>query len=143
VSVANCAHAGSCPALEAERGESAENQGPDTGLLSWIVVDVEHLPVAVLNEYLLYLHRLGRSPNTVRAYAHHLQSFGIRAVISGNTTNCAPRAASGFTCEAYSRMRAIVVCASGGKIFLPAWVSTKPTRTELEAWGVAYRRIAP
>jgi integrase/recombinase XerD len=48
---------------------------PDTGLLSWIVVDGEHLPVAVLNEYLLYLHRLGRSPNTVRAYAHHLQAF--------------------------------------------------------------------
>src|SRR5580698_8807254 len=48
---------------------------PDTGHLSWIVVDGEHLPVAVLNEYLLYLHRLGRSPNTVRAYAHHLQSF--------------------------------------------------------------------
>jgi len=48
---------------------------PDTGHLSWIVVDGEHLQVAVLNEYLLYLHRLGRSPNTVRAYAHHLQSF--------------------------------------------------------------------
>ena len=48
---------------------------PDTGHLSWIVVDGEHLPVSVLNEYLLYLHRLGRSPNTVRAYAHHLQSF--------------------------------------------------------------------
>ena len=48
---------------------------PDTGKLSWIVVDAEHLPVAVLNEYLVYLHRLGRSPNTVRAYAHHLQAF--------------------------------------------------------------------
>ena len=48
---------------------------PDTGHLSWIVVDGEHHPVGVLNEYLLYLHRLGRSPNTVRAYAHHLQSF--------------------------------------------------------------------
>jgi integrase len=48
---------------------------PDTGHLSWVVVDGEHLPVAVLNEYLLYLHRLGRSPNTVRAYAHHLQAF--------------------------------------------------------------------
>jgi site-specific recombinase XerD len=48
---------------------------PDTGHLSWIVVDGEHFPVAELNEYLLYLHRLGRSPNTVRAYAHHLQAF--------------------------------------------------------------------
>src|ERR1700722_8274096 len=34
---------------------------PDTGHLSWIVVDGEHLPVTVLNEYLLYLHWLGRS----------------------------------------------------------------------------------
>jgi hypothetical protein len=50
---------------------------PDTGHLSWIVVDGEHHPVGVLNEYLLYLHRLGRSPNTVRAYAHHLQSFYV------------------------------------------------------------------
>ena len=31
VSVANCAHAGSCPALEAERGESAEDQGSGHG----------------------------------------------------------------------------------------------------------------
>jgi hypothetical protein len=42
---------------------------PDTGHLSWIVVDGKHLPVTMLNEYLPYLHRLGRSPNTVRAYA--------------------------------------------------------------------------
>ena len=35
----------------------------------------EHVPVGVVNEYLLYLHRLGRSPNTVRAYAHHLQAY--------------------------------------------------------------------
>ena len=48
---------------------------PDTGHLSWIVIDGEHLPVAVVNEYLIYLHRLGRSPNTVRAYAHHLQAY--------------------------------------------------------------------
>jgi hypothetical protein len=47
----------------------------DTGHLSWIVIDGEHVPVAVVNEYLIYLHRLGRSPNTVRAYAHHLQAY--------------------------------------------------------------------
>jgi hypothetical protein len=39
---------------------------PDTGSLSWIVIDGEHVPVGVVNEYLVYLHRLGRSPNTVR-----------------------------------------------------------------------------
>jgi integrase/recombinase XerD len=48
---------------------------PDTGRLSWIVIDGEHIPVGVVNEYLTYLHRLGRSPNTVRAYAHHLQAY--------------------------------------------------------------------
>jgi len=48
---------------------------PDTGRLSWIVVDGEHVPVDDANEYLIYLHHLGRSPNTVRAYAHHLQAF--------------------------------------------------------------------
>ena len=48
---------------------------PDTGRLSWIVIDREHVPVEVVNEYLVYLHRLGRSPNTVRAYAHHLQAY--------------------------------------------------------------------
>ena len=48
---------------------------PDTGSVSWVVVDAEHLPVAVVGEFLLYLHRVGRSPNTVRAYAHHLQAF--------------------------------------------------------------------
>jgi site-specific recombinase XerD len=48
---------------------------PDTGRLSWILIDGEHLPVGVVNEYLLYLHRLGRSSNTVRAYAHHLQAY--------------------------------------------------------------------
>ena len=48
---------------------------PDTGHLGWIVVDEEQLPVDELNEYLIYLHRLGRSPNTVKAYAHHLQAF--------------------------------------------------------------------
>ena len=48
---------------------------PDRGRLSWIVIDREHVPVGVVNEYLVYLHRLGRTPNTVRAYAHHLQAY--------------------------------------------------------------------
>jgi len=75
VSVANCAHAGSCLAGEADMVRVQKIRVPDTGNVSWIVVDAEHLPVAVVNEYLLYLHRIGRSPNTVRAYAHHLQAY--------------------------------------------------------------------
>ena len=42
---------------------------------SWIVLDANGRPITEVNEYLLYLHHLGRSPNTVRAYAHHLQLF--------------------------------------------------------------------
>jgi integrase/recombinase XerD len=42
---------------------------------SWIVLDASGRPITEINEYLLYLHHLGRSPNTVRAYAHHLQLF--------------------------------------------------------------------
>ena len=42
---------------------------------SWIVLDGAGLPIAEANEYLLYLHQLGRSPHTVRAYAHHLRLF--------------------------------------------------------------------
>ena len=44
---------------------------------SWIVLDASGRPVTEINEYLLYLHHLGRSPNTVRAYAHHLQLFRV------------------------------------------------------------------
>ena len=42
---------------------------------SWIVLDGAGYPIVEVNEYLLYLHHLGRSPNTVRAYAHHLRLF--------------------------------------------------------------------
>lgn len=42
---------------------------------SWIVLDANGRPITEVSEYLLYLHHLGRSPNTVRAYAHHLQLF--------------------------------------------------------------------
>jgi integrase/recombinase XerD len=48
---------------------------PETQGRSWIVLGATGQPVSVLNEYLLYLHHLGRSPNTIKAYAHHLQAF--------------------------------------------------------------------
>jgi integrase/recombinase XerD len=47
---------------------------PDTKERSWALFDGVQ-PVVAPNNYLLYLHHLGRSPNTVRAYAHHLQAF--------------------------------------------------------------------
>ncbi len=48
---------------------------PDTRERSWVLFDAELRPVVAPNQYLSYLHCLGRSPNTVRAYAHHLQAF--------------------------------------------------------------------
>jgi len=48
---------------------------PDTGLRSWVLFDHSRQPIVAPNQYLAYLHCLGRSPNTVRAYAHHLQAF--------------------------------------------------------------------
>lgn len=48
---------------------------PDTGQRSWVLFDGARQPVVAPNQYLSYLHCLGRSPNTVRSYAHHLQAF--------------------------------------------------------------------
>jgi hypothetical protein len=47
---------------------------PDTQERSWVLVDADQ-PLIAPNQYLSYLYHLGRSPNTVRAYAHHLQAF--------------------------------------------------------------------
>ncbi len=48
---------------------------PDTRQRSWVLFNAEQQPLVAPNRYLSYLHCLGRSPNTVRAYAHHLQAF--------------------------------------------------------------------
>lgn len=39
---------------------------PDTRRLSWIIVDEEYVPIEVVNEYLVYLHHPGRSPELHR-----------------------------------------------------------------------------
>jgi site-specific recombinase XerD len=48
---------------------------PDTRERCWMLFDAEQQSLIAPNQYLSYLHHLGRSPNTVRAYAHHLQAF--------------------------------------------------------------------
>ena len=48
---------------------------PDTRQRSWVLFNAQQQPLIAPNQYLSYLHCLGRSPNTVRAYAHHLQAF--------------------------------------------------------------------
>lgn len=47
---------------------------PTTKERTWLLFDGGK-PLDHANQYLFYLHHLGRSPNTVRAYAHHLQAF--------------------------------------------------------------------
>jgi integrase/recombinase XerD len=51
--------------------ESA-NQQP---AYSWLLLDDEFLIVKPVHEFLVYLTNLERSPNTIRAYAHHLKLF--------------------------------------------------------------------
>ncbi len=47
---------------------------PD-GRQAWTVLGADGSEVAVVAEFLRYLHRIERSPNTVRAYAHDLKLF--------------------------------------------------------------------
>ena len=48
---------------------------PDTNRPSWLVLDNEYLPIAPILTYLKFLEDLGRSPYTIRAFAHHLKVF--------------------------------------------------------------------
>lgn len=48
---------------------------PDTGVVSWTVVGGDGLPIEPVDRFLGYLSDVGRSPNTVRAYAHDLRDF--------------------------------------------------------------------
>jgi integrase/recombinase XerD len=48
---------------------------PETNGRAWVLLDGQRNALIPQNQYLLYLHHLGKSPNTVRAYAHHLQAF--------------------------------------------------------------------
>ena len=48
---------------------------PGTGELSFTVLDSDGLPIGPVESFLSLLSSLGRSPNTVRAYAHDLKLF--------------------------------------------------------------------
>jgi integrase/recombinase XerD len=48
---------------------------PGSQRLVWIVVGEDHLPVAPIHRFVAYLDDIERSPNTIRAYAHHLKIF--------------------------------------------------------------------
>ena len=48
---------------------------PGSGMLSWTVLGDEDVPVVPVDRFLAYLSDIGRSPNTVKAYAHDLKDF--------------------------------------------------------------------
>ncbi len=48
---------------------------PETQRVTWLVLDDDYVPVEPILSYLKFLHDLDRSPNTIRAVAHHLKQF--------------------------------------------------------------------
>ena len=48
---------------------------PGSGTLSWTVLGDDDVPVAPVDRFLAYLTDIGRSPNTVKAYAHDLKDY--------------------------------------------------------------------
>lgn len=47
----------------------------ERGSIFWLVVDDEFIPIPPITDYLAHLKNVERSPNTLRAYAHHLRLF--------------------------------------------------------------------
>ena len=48
---------------------------PGQGIESWTVLGDDDVPVGPVERFLAYLTAVGRSPNTVKAYAHDLKDF--------------------------------------------------------------------
>lgn len=48
---------------------------PDSGKITWLVVDNDYKPVETICTYLRYLDSLERSPNTIHTYASHLKLY--------------------------------------------------------------------
>ena len=48
---------------------------PGPGTRSWTVLGDDDVPVVPVDRFLAYLTDIGRSPNTVKAYAHDLRDY--------------------------------------------------------------------
>ncbi len=46
---------------------------PGSGIRSWTVLGDDDVPVVPVDRFLAYLTGIGRSPNTVKAYAHDMK----------------------------------------------------------------------
>src|SRR5215470_296437 len=56
---------------------------PVSGTLSWTVLGDDDVPVVPVDRFLAYLTDIGRSPNTVKAYAHDLKDYWQFTVVQG------------------------------------------------------------
>ena len=61
----------------AQGGDDARASGgdPRLGIRSWTVLGDDDVPVVPVDRFLAYLTDIGRSPNTVKAYAHDLKDY--------------------------------------------------------------------
>jgi Phage integrase, N-terminal SAM-like domain len=50
---------------------------PGSRVESWTVLGDDDVPVEPVERYLAYLTAVGRSPNTVKAYAHDLKDYWV------------------------------------------------------------------
>jgi site-specific recombinase XerD len=50
---------------------------PGSGTRSWTVLGDDDVPVGPVDRFLAYLTDIGRSPNTVKAYAHDLKDYWV------------------------------------------------------------------
>jgi integrase/recombinase XerD len=48
---------------------------PGSGIRSWTILGDDDVPVVPVDRFLAYLTDIGRSPNTVKAYAHDLKDY--------------------------------------------------------------------
>src|SRR6201989_3008583 len=48
---------------------------PGSGTRSWTVLGDDDVPVVPVDRFLAYLTDIGRSPNTVKAYAHDMKDY--------------------------------------------------------------------
>src|SRR6267143_6168443 len=62
---------------------------PGSGIRSWTVLGDDDVPVVPVDRFLAYLTDIGRSPNTVKAYAHDMKVSGSSSG-SGGWTGARP-----------------------------------------------------
>ena len=71
---------------------------PGSGTRSWTVLGDDDVPVVPVDRFLAYLTDIGRSPNTVKAYAHDMkdlwQFLGFRGLDWREAREACPGAGS-------------------------------------------------